>query len=82
MYWQASESKEVTAKEVKDLPVGTHVHLEGRDRYGALTQIEGRVAYNKNGQKQFLYYDCRMPVYKDIRTYKGKRWLVLREVST
>ena len=37
--------------------------------------IEGLIA-DRNGVKKFLYYDCMVPEVKDIKTYRGKKWMV------
>ena len=78
MWWPENVKRELTAKEVKELPVGTRVHLEGTDRYGEQIQIEGLIA-DRDGVKKFLYYDCMVPEVKEIRTYKGKKWMVLKD---
>lgn len=75
MWWPEGTKKELTAKEVRELPVGTRVHLEGHDRHGELYQIDGRIA-DKDGRKMFLYYDCGVPERMEIRTYKGRKWMV------
>ena len=78
MWWAENQKRELTAKEVRELPVGTRVHLEGVDRYGEQTQIEGWIA-DRNGVKKFLYYDCMVPEVKDIKTYRGKKWMVRKD---
>lgn len=75
MLWTEQMKKELTAKEVRDLPVGTRVHLEGHDRHGELYQIDGLIV-DKDGKKMFLYYDCMAPERIEIRTYKGRKWMV------
>ena len=78
MWWPEGTKKELTAKEIRALPVGTRVHLEGTDRYGEQTQIEGLIC-DRNGVKKFLYYDCMAPEVKEIRTYRGKKWMVRKD---
>jgi hypothetical protein len=78
MWWSESQKKELTAKEVKELPVGTRVHLEGTDRYGEQTQLEGLIC-DRNGTKKLLYYDRMVPETMEIRTYKGKKWMVKKD---
>lgn len=75
MWWPEGTKKELTAKEVRELPVGTRVHLEGHDRHGELYQIEGLIGDN-NGKKMFRYYDCMVLEWMEIRTYKGRKWMV------
>lgn len=78
MYWSQNVQRELTAKEVRDLPVGTRVHLESTDRYGETVQVEGLIC-DRDGVKKFLYYDCMVPEVKEIRTYKGKKWMVRKD---
>ena len=78
MWWTENQKKELTVKEVRELPVGTRVHLEGVDRRGEQTQIDGLIA-DRNGVKKFLYYDCMVPEVKDIKTYRGKKWMVRKD---
>jgi hypothetical protein len=79
-WWSEREYKTLTSSEVKDLPVGTQVHLQGPDRYGATVQLEGRIAFRKDGKKCFLFYDSmRFQTYKEIKTYKGKIWTIRKE---
>lgn len=78
MWWADKVKKELTAKEVRELPVGTRVHLEGHDRYGEVCYLAGRIA-DRDGKKMFLYYDCMVPEVKEIRAYKGKKWTVLKD---
>lgn len=78
MFWPERIKRELTAKEVRELPVGTRVHLEYTDRYGELHQIEGLITDNPEG-KVFLYWDMMVPEKMKIRTYKGKRWMVLKD---
>ena len=78
MWWTDSIKKELTAKEVRELPVGTLVHLEGTDRHGERYYLAGRII-DRDGKKMFLYYDCMVPEVKEIRAYKGKKWTVLKD---
>jgi len=74
MYW--SRKKELTPEEVKKLPVGTDVHLEGNDRYGEVTWMEGKIqqSYKK---KIFVYRDNDgLQHEKPIRAYPNKKWMV------
>jgi hypothetical protein len=66
----------LTPEQVKALPIGTEVHLEGRDRYGELTWLEGRVQQGYKG-KVFAYHDHSWSrEIKSIRAYPGKEWTV------
>ena len=78
MFWPEHVKRELTAKEVRELPVGTAVHLEYTDRYGELHQIEGLIVDKPEG-KVFLYWDMMVPETMKIRTYKGKKWMVLKD---
>ena len=74
MYWK--KSKELTPDEVKKLSPDIEVHLEGRDRRGEMTWIEGHVL--QSGKKKvFAYYTgYHDRETKDIKAYKNKRWTV------
>ena len=67
--------KELTPDEVKHLPPDVEVHLEGFDRYGIPTWIEGHVV--QSGKKKVFafntYYDRET---KDIKKYKNKKWMI------
>lgn len=78
MWWPEKVKKELTAKEVKELPVGTKVHLEGFDKYGEPVQTEGLIAEKPEG-KVFLYYAMMVPETMPIRTYRGKKWMILKK---
>jgi len=78
MWWAENQKKELTPKEVKELPAGTTVHLEGRNRRGEVYYLDGRVC-DKNGIKKFLYYENRFPEIIEIKTYKGKKWMVRKD---
>lgn len=80
MWWPDRVKKELTVKEVRELPVGTRVHLEGADRYGEAYQIEGLIC-DRDGKKMFLYYDCMVPEVKEIRAYKGRKWTVRKDAG-
>lgn len=74
MMW--AKKKILTPEQVKALPVGTEVHLEGRNRYGELTWLEGRVQQGYKG-KVFVYHDHSWNrEIKSIRAYPGKEWTV------
>lgn len=78
MWWPEGTKKELTAKEVRELPVGTRVHQEWTDRHGETNYRSGLIA-DKNGVKKFLYYECMVPEVIEIRTYKGRKWMVRKD---
>lgn len=75
MYW--AKKREMTAEQVKALPPGTEVHLEGRDRYGEITWLEGSVVQSGK-QKVFAYFDRASfsRETKKIMDYPNKKWMV------
>lgn len=74
MMW--AKKRELTPEEVKKLAPGTEVHLEGRNRYGELSWLEGTVA--QSGKKKVFAY--REPDWTlkslAIRAYPNKKWTV------
>lgn len=70
--------RELTAKEVRSLPVNTPVWLEGRDHFGEVYQLEGKIVERK-GQKIFLYYYYGTPELKEIKAYKGRKWMAKKD---
>lgn len=74
MYW--AHKKELMAEQVKKLPPETEVHLEGRDRYGELAWIEGKIV--QSGKKKvFSYFDgYNQRCTKDIKDYQNKHWTI------
>ena len=74
LYW--SKKRELTPEEVKQLPVGTEIHLEGRDRYGEVTWMEGTIAQSGKS-KVFSYHDHNYARQtKPIKLYPNKKWMV------
>lgn len=74
MYWK--EKRVLTPEEVKKLPPGTEVHLEGRDRHGELVWLEGTIVQSGKS-RVFSYYDHNWTrVTKTIKSYPGKKWMV------
>lgn len=75
MYW--ADKKEIAPDQVKKLPSDVEVHLEGRDRYGELVWLEGRVV--QSGKKKvFSYFDAyHQRCTKDIKAYPNKKWTVM-----
>lgn len=74
MYW--AKKQELTPEQVKKLAPEVEVHLEGRDRYGELTWIEGKVVQSGKS-KVFSYLDHNfMRQTKSIKVYPNKHWTI------
>lgn len=73
-------TKEITAKEVRALPIGSRVTVHGHDRWGYPTHLVCEVVARREGKGVELRYDTfggfeRMP----IRAHAGRVFTV--EVS-
>ena len=74
MHW-GDKKREISPEEVKKLPSDVEVHLEGRDRYGESTWIEGHVV-SSGKKKVFMYYAGFERETKPIKAYPNKRWMI------
>lgn len=74
MHW--AKKRELTPEEVKRLAPETEVHLEGRDRHGELTWLEGHIV--QSGKKKvFAYRDQDWALETiAIKAYANKKWTV------
>lgn len=74
MHW--AKKRELTPEEVKKLPPETEVHLEGRDRHGELTWLEGHIV--PSGKKKVFVYRSQDWMLESIaiKTYPNKKWTV------
>lgn len=78
MYW--NREKELTPEEVKKLPPDAEVRLEWRDRHGERSWLEGHVV--QSGKKKvFLCWTPMGRLTRDIKAYKGKRWIVFARTN-
>ena len=66
MHW--AKKRELTPEEVKKLPPETEVRLEGRDRHGELTWLEGHIV--PSGKKKVFVYRSQ------DWTRETKKWTV------
>ena len=74
MYW--ANRKRLTPEQVKQLPAGTEVHLEGHDRHGDLTWLEGTIVQSGKS-KVFAYRDHNFGRQtKAIKNWPNKNWTV------
>ena len=65
-------TKEITAKEVRALPIGSRVTLHGHDRYGYPTHLPCEVVARREGKGVELRYNTfggfeRMPIRAHAR---------------
>lgn len=70
-------TKEITAREVRALPIGSRVTVHGHDRYGYPTHLPCEVVAKRNGKGVELRYNTfdgfqRMPV----RAHAGRVFTV------
>lgn len=74
MHW--AKKRELTPEEVKKLPSETEVHLEGRDRHGELTWLEGHIV--QSGKKKVFAYRSQDWTRESIaiKAYPNKKWMV------
>ena len=74
MHW--AKKRELTPEEVKKLPPETEVHLEGRDRHGELTWLEGHIV--QSGKKKVFAYRNQDWTRETIaiKAYANKKWTV------
>ena len=59
--------KELTVKEVRELPIGAKVAVHGRDKYGYPTRLLCEIVETRAGRSKELRYDTwdgfrRMPI--------------------
>ena len=73
MYWP--NRKRLTPEQVKQLPAGTEVHLEGHDRHGDLTWLEGTIV-QCGKSKVFAWWDQTGRQMKSIKNWPSKHWTV------
>lgn len=73
MLWK--REKELTPEEVRKLPPEVEVHLNGHNRHGSPTYIEGHVV--QSGKSKAFVYDTYYGLEKKrITAYKGKTWTI------
>jgi len=74
MHWV--KKRELTPEDVKKLPPETEVHLEGRDRHGELTWLEGHIV--QSGKKKVFAYRSQDWTRETIaiKAYQNKKWTV------
>lgn len=65
--------KELTAAEVRALPVGTKVTVHGHDKYGYPTHLPCEIVQRRTGQGKELRYTTYFDFERmEIRAHKGR----------